>query len=407
MASRSPWKLVLAGVGGALLVGLIVAYQVVMRSFIHAYYANEYRPTPLAEAELGQPPPRARVNDVPWLSEAVGLCQSGSLRMLAAQHGRALPRPTIDFLMGFTWGATAIPRRTGFFPGQDPEVGFLRAAPFLGFERRYLTTDSADDFVRALKTFLSKGRAVRVALDRSILLDRRGASPHSVVLVGYDEAGFEYYEPTCDDAKRCEAGERAAGAPGLTMTTAQLLIAAESQALVFQYPWTYQLLVLEPGPTTPDLSPLLAVNGRALVGLKSQGPSTGSVAVSETARAITRHGAEVVTAELLNGVRVAAQVRRENAEALSSLFPSRPGLARAAEALDEAATRYAEALKALEAKQLEAGVAALEEASKLDAKAGAVMLEATEAVGVQAAPNAPALELDAGAAPVFPDAGAP
>lgn len=287
MTKRIPWRVVLLALGAALIVGLVVAYQLVMRSFIHAYYSSEYRPSPLTQAELGQPPPRARVTDVPWLSETVSLCQSGSLRMLAAQQGRVSTRPTLDFLMGATWGATAIPRRTGFFPGQDPEVGWLRAAPFLGLSRRYLTTDSADDFVRALKTFLAKGRAVRVALDRSILLERRGAAPHSVVLVGYDEAGFEYYEPTCDEAQRCEASERPPGAPGLTMTTAQLLIAVESQALVFQYPWTYQLLVLEPGPAAAsDAASLLAVNGRALVGLKSQGPSTGSVAVSETARAI-------------------------------------------------------------------------------------------------------------------------
>lgn len=402
MSSRFPWKPVLAGVGVALVVALVVAYQLAIRSFIHAYYENEYRPAALTEAELGQPPPRARVSDVPWLSEAVGLCQSGSLRMLAAQQGRLMPRATLDFFMGFTWGATAIPRRTGFFPGQDPEVGFLRAAPYLGLHRRYLTTDSADDYVRALKTFLSKGRAVRVALDRSILLDQRGASPHSVVLVGYDETGFEYYEPTCDDAKRCEAQERPPGAAGLTMTTAQLLIAVESQALVFQYPWTYQLLVLEPGPSATDVASLLAANGRALVGLKSQGPSTGSVAVAETARAIARHGADVVTPQLLNGVRVAAQVRRENAETLSTLFANRPGLATAAEALDAAAKQYAEALKALEEKQLEAGTAALEEAAKLDAKAGTVMLELPPERGPVEAPSA-------NKPPVTPepDAGAP
>ena len=384
MSSRAfPWKMVLVGGAVALLVAAIVGYQYVIRSFIQAYYLSEYRPEALTAAELGEPPSTHRLTDVPWLSETPALCQSISLRMLAAQQGRVESRPTIDFMMGFTWGATAIPRRTGFFPGQDPEVGFLRAAPYLGFTRRYLTTDSADDFVRALKTFLSKGRAVRVAVDRSLLLEARGVVPHSVVLIGYDAEGFEYYEPTCDDAKRCAAMERAPGQPGLKVTTAQLLLATESQALVFQYPWKYQLLVLEPSSApVPEVSTLLAVNGRALMGMKSAGPSTGSVAVTDTANAIERHGKDVVTPELLRGVSIAALVRRDDSIALSSLFAARSELAPAAEALDEAGKAYARAVTAFEANEPEQGAQALKEAAAFDLKAGEVMLRVGADAGV-------------------------
>ncbi|MDP3235617.1 MAG: hypothetical protein Q8N26_22725 [Myxococcales bacterium] len=378
MSSRAfPWKVVLVGGAVALLVAAIGGYQYVIRSFIQAYYTSEYRPEALTTAELAQPPASHRLTDVPWLSETSALGQSLSLRMLAAQQGRLESRQTIDFMMGFTWGATAIPRRTGFFPGQDPEVGFLRAAPFLGFTRRYVTTDSADDFVRALRTFVSKGRAVRVAVDRSLLLEARGVVPHSVVLIGYDAEGFEYYEPTCDEVKRCAAMERAPGEPGLKVTTAQLLLAAESQALVFQYPWKYQLLVLEPSSApVPELSTLLAVNGRALMGMKSAGPSTGSVAVTDTANAIERHGKDVVTPELLRGVKIAALVRRDDSIALSSLFAARPELAPAAEALDEAGKAYARAVTAFEANEPEQGAQALKEAAAFDLEAGKAMLRA-------------------------------
>jgi len=384
MPSRPfPWKVVVLGGAVALLVAAIVGYQVVIRSFIHAYYEAEYRPAGLTAADLGQPPASHRLGDVPWLSETPALCQSISLRMLAAQQGQLESRPTIDFLMGFTWGATAIPRRTGFFPGQDPEVGFLRAAPYLGFTRRYLTTDSADDFVRALKTLLSKGRAVRVAVDRSLLLlDDRGVVPHSLVLVGYDAEAFEYYEPTCDDPKRCAAMERVPGQPGLKVTTKTLLLAEESQALVFQYPWRYQLLVLEPSSApVPDVATLLEVNGRALVGRKNAGPSTGSVAVIDTANAIERHGKDVVTPELLRGLRIAALVRRDDSVALSSLFAGRSELAPAAEALDEAGKAYARAVIALEANEPEQGAQALKQAAVFDLKAGEAMVRFREDAG--------------------------
>ena len=310
MSQRAfPWKaIVIAGLTLAV-VGLIGGYLWVMRTMVQAYYLAEYAPQALAASDLGEPPASYRLTDVAWSSEQQPLAFSHALLMQVGQQGKQTQRSTIDFLGGFTWGATAIPRRTGFFPGQDAEIATHHAAQLLGFERRYLTTDSSDDFVRAVKTFLSKGRAVRVALDRALLLDQRGSVAHAIVLVGYDENSFEYYEPTCDDEKRCKAGTAAAGSPGLKVTNSQLLIAAESLSLVYQYPWKYQLVVLEPGPAVkPDLTALLTTNGRALVGQKTQGPSLGSVLVEDTAKAIQRHGDDVVTPELLRGVKVAAQV---------------------------------------------------------------------------------------------------
>jgi hypothetical protein len=259
------------------------------------------------------------------------------------------------------------------------KVATQRAAAWLGFTRRYLTTDSSDDFVRALKTFLSKGRAVRVAVDRSLLLEDRGVSAGALVLIGYDESGFEYYEPTCDTEKRCAPGEKPKGAPGLKVPTDQLLLAAESLALAYQYPWKYQLVVLEPAATpAKDLGEILFENGKALVGEKTQGPSLGSVLVGDTAKAVARHGADVVTPELLRGVSVAAQVRRENAEALAALFSGRPELAAISETLDEASKQYGVALKALEAKEFDDAVSALESAAKYELAAGTALTRAAD-----------------------------
>ncbi|MCU0698259.1 MAG: BtrH N-terminal domain-containing protein [Myxococcaceae bacterium] len=381
MATRAfPWKTVLIVSGLLLLAGLIGGYLVVMRGAVQAYYGAEYRAEPLPAAMLGTPPPTFRLTDVPWFSERLDHGASSSLRMLAAQQGRLVPRATIDFLTGITWGARPIPRRSGFLPGQDVEAGLLRAAPLLGFTRRFVTTDSADDFVRAVKTAIAGGRAVRLALDRAMLLEQRGLVPHSVVVVGYDEAHFEYYEPWCDDDARCTPAERPAGHPGLSVPTARLLLAVESLSLAMQYPWVYQFVVLEPaGAPAIDLSTLLAINGRGLIGQRTAGPSVGSVAVEDTAKALERHGNDVVTPELSGGVALAAAVRRDDAEALVTLFPARPELAKASEALDEAARQYAKAHQALQAKALEQATAALKEAAKADLTAGRVLLDAADA----------------------------
>lgn len=376
----SIWKLVLLGLAVIALVGAVVGYQVIIRSFIQQYYEASYQPAPLTEAELGSPPATLRLNTVPWFSESAFLCQSLSARMLAAQQGVEQPRTFVDFVMGFTWGASAVPRQTGFFPGQDPEVGFLRAAPFLGFERRYLVTDDRETFLRAVKTQLSKNRAVRVALDRSVLLEQRDVVPHSVVLVGYDESSVEYYDPTCENATRCAAGELPPGAPGLRVSTDRLLTAIESHALVFQYPWRYQLMVFEPrSGAKPNLDAVLVENARALIGRKTQGPSTGSVAVSDTAATLRRHGDSVLSPALLRGVKLAAQVRRENAETLLTLFSGRLELAKAAELLDGAGKHYGLAATALDGKQLEVAATELEEAAKSDHAAGMAIVTSADA----------------------------
>jgi hypothetical protein len=380
---RFPWSWVLS-LGALVLVGALVwMYLHAMHGLVQGYYLAEYRAAPLGEADLGQPPPAHRLGDVPWLSEQADLSPSVSLRMLAAQQGRAEPRSTLDFLLGSTWGASPIPGRTGFWPGQDAEVGFLRAAPALGFTRRYLTTDRSEDFLRALRTFLSRGRAVRVMLDRALLLDRSGLEPHSLVLVGYDAAGFEYYEPTCEDHTRCQAGEQVPGSTGLTVKTDRLLMAVESQSLALQYPWKYQLMVLEPaaaGSAGPTREALLVANARALLGLPiGQGPSLGAELVTDTAKALERHGDGVVSPELVAGVRLAAVARRDDAEALAELFPGRADLVAASERLDEASKAYGRAASALQAKQPEVTLAleALLAGANADRAAGEAMLRST------------------------------
>ena len=269
--------------------------------------------------------------------------------MLAAQQGRDESRQKIDFLMGTTWGATAIPRQIGFIPGQDPEVGFRHAASALGFVRHYLVTNDAERYVRELKAQLSNGRAVRVAVDLVKLEKRPLEEPtlHSIVLVGYDETSFEYYEPVCRPhaPAPCEPGTHAPGLKGLTVPTKQLLDAVDQMSLVFKYPWNYQLLVLEKGaPTSEGYSMALRRNGRALVGFKRDDFSSGAEAIDETAKDVSKAKREGFSKALERGVRLATLVRRDDARILSVLFPGDPRAEIAATHLEHAAEAYAKAV---------------------------------------------------------------
>jgi hypothetical protein len=369
-----PWKWIIP-VGG-LLIALVVGYLAAMRNMVQAYYRAEYQPSELLAAEVTDAPASFRLADVPWYTETVPLAASVSLRMLAAQQGRVEPRSTVDFWMGFTWGATPIPQRTGFYPGQDTEPGLRRGASALGFTSRYLTTSDRELFVRALKHFISKGRAVRVAVDRAMLLEKSGLVPHDLVFIGYEGTQLEYYDPWCAEATGCPPAE-GPGTAGRKITVDRLALACESLALSYQYPWKYQLTVIDPSSAPPpSLEQVLQANAHGLIGSSGgDGPATGAALVQSVAKAIDMHGDGVVTPELLRGLKTAAVVRRDDAEALVHLFPGRTELAKAAEALDLAATRYGEAATALDGKQYDVGMVALRAAAEADARAGEALLK--------------------------------
>jgi hypothetical protein len=298
--------------------------------------------------------------------------------MLAAQFGKDEPRQKIDFLMGTTWGATPIPRQIGFVPGQDPELGFRSAAAALGLRRRYFVTDDAERYIRELKAQLSGGRAVRVAVNLVALEKRKQEEPiaHSIVLVGYDEASFEYYEPLCRHPSPCEPGTRPPGLAGQRVPTAQLLDAVDQQSIVYKYPWRYQLLVLEKaGEPVVNLEEVLLRNARALVGFKLDDFAAGADEVEDTSKAVSRAGREGFTKPLERAVRLAMLARRDDARMLAVLFPGDPRAEIAATHLERSAEAFAKALSMFEQKSNVLGLTdALTAASNADRAAGQALL---------------------------------
>lgn len=389
---RPSWTVILLVVGAALLAALIAAYLHAVRLQVHAYYEAELAPQRLGAPAGATPPPAARVTDVPWISSDVELSHSLSLQMLAAQQGVSEPRQKIDFLMGTTWGASELPRTLGFLPGQDPEVGFKNAAAALGFERHYLVTDEPAIYLRELKAQLASGHAVRAAVDLITLeggpdaLSRDAAAAHSIVLVGYDEAGFEYYEPVCRESRPCTPGTLPPGAKGLTIASKQLLDAVDRQAVAFKYPWAYQLLVLKKGepPRAEELERALRRNALALVGLKRSELTTGAETIDGMAKAVSRTGREsFFTRRLERDLKLAAMVRRDDARVLPLLFPGDPRAALAATHLEASADAFGRAAATFEDKKnIFALNDALMVAAAADRRAGDALLASAPDAGM-------------------------
>lgn len=316
-----------------------------MRYMVRWYYRTAYRPTPLDETLFSTDyPPEHLIDTVPWISVREALCQSTALQMIAAHYGIEQPRRHFDFLMGFTYGAS-YRRDFGFITvGTDPETGLIMAAPYLGLERRYLFTDDASLYLRALRSYLAQGYPIRVPLDMGALYGQTEALPHNEVLVGYDEGGFTYYEPVSRPPAPSQPGCLPAGAPGLYVTDARLLQAVAKESGLFLYPWRYPLVILAPGPMHSDLTPVWEQNGQALVGGNRWGQVWGATAIERQADEIERLGERFDPAQIELGLEIGAATRPDNATYLREKFGDQPDLPTAADHFDSAANQYQEAL---------------------------------------------------------------
>lgn len=323
-----------------LIVLVIAGWPVLLRRFVKQYYVEKYAPETLQNERLEGYPAEIHLTDVPWITCELQTCQSTSLQMIAAHFGVDYPRPYHDFLMGFTYGASRMPG-VGFSPfGSDPEVGIEVAAPYLGLARRYFISSEPSEYTAALRTFLSLGHPLRIALDMGTLYDHPKFIAHSVVLVGYDSNGFYYYETVARPPSQTEAGTRQPGERGIFVPDAVLLNAVERLSVELKHPWRYAVSVFEQSQTEEDLRPVWTRNGNALVEDNKYGPKMGARVIEELADEIVREGPKFNLDIIRDGMALAAEVRQDNADFLRNVFPYDADVQDAAEQLEIAAKDY-------------------------------------------------------------------
>jgi hypothetical protein len=347
--------------------------------FQRSYYRESYAPLELAAGDIGDYPPQVHLDDVPWIATQESYCQANSLAMVAAQRGIDVSTDHCSFLMGFTYGAVEVPGSVGINPFTDPEHGFAVAAPYLGLARRYYVTDDEMLYLDALRYFLSRGHAVRVALDVAVLYDLERQLPHSDLLVGYDETGFYYYETVCLAEFPCTPRHLPPGEQGLWVSDQALLDAVLAQAKAFSYPWKYSLTLFEQGPIEGNQGPIWARNGDLLIGGAQYGPRQGADAMDKLADVMEKRGVRVDTSEVRWGLEAAVFSRRDNAAYLRTAFADRADVGHAAGLFDRAAGAYEQTLVALEdgiTDQKEANriAAWLRDAARAEREAGKVFL---------------------------------
>ncbi len=317
-----------------------IANRAIGERLVARYYHGAYHPSEIKPDDPGAYPPRNHVRNVPWLSTREPFCQATSLRMLAAQRGSVPALDEVSFLMGFTYGAARQTDGEGFLPFGDPEPGFAAAAPYLGLTSRYFVTSDQELFLRSLRFWLSRGRAIRLPLDAAVLYKRPGSLPHCEVLVGYDEKGFYFYEPVSGVGGPAEPGELPPGEDGLFVKEELLMQAVARLSRVFRYPWQYACTVCEDGPRAEEMGPIWQRNGGLLVGGARFGPPQGADAIQAAAAQVSDRGDHVRVLPLRQGLKLATATRRANAAYLRARFPGDETLGEAAAAFDRAAELY-------------------------------------------------------------------
>lgn len=348
------------------------------RYFQQKYFRDEYKPQELEVQVIGSFPSECHLEAIPWISYEKGYCQTAALQMIAYKHGLKPSLGYLNFLMGFTYGAVHFGNLNSFMAYTDPEPGSRVAAPYLGLERRYIVTNDPDAFLKALRFYLSKGYPVRIALNSFRLRGKEGFSPHSELLVGYDESGFYYFETGGED-RFVERAE------GLKLTDQTLIEAVGDLCEKFNLPWEFALTIFEKREKEEDLSEIWGRNGELLVGSKWGPIAQGSVAIKEFASNIEKVGLEIKDWRLtICKLKAASYTRLDNAKFLKGYFAGDEQVEKAAELLKEAGGYYKEALKVVgegvESKaNVEKVVALLRKAASEEEEAGKIFINKGEA----------------------------
>jgi hypothetical protein len=328
------------------------------------YFEEVYEPTQLTQSLAEPIPADFNLKDVPWYCYENNNCQAVSLQMIAEKYGISKPVDFFSFLVGNTYGAMYTKGAGTFFPGSDPEPGYIVASRHLGLSRKYLYSDDSGLFLQSLRYYLSQGLPVRIAWNSMPAVkyaiesgyftrppdwkepSKNAFSPHSVVFVGYDSASFYYYE-TIANKEFVMHGEK-----GIRIPEQTVLEAVSSLSSRYKLPWKYMFTVLVKETLSTSLKVIWERNGTEMIGNQYGPTCTGSLALEAFAGGIKREGLKmndpVKKSALQRIAGTLAEERFTNATYLKQTFGSMIEIQNAARLLVDSYNNYEEITKLLE-----------------------------------------------------------
>lgn len=345
--------------------------------FKNKYFNDKYKPLKrtLTQKKL---PEKYTIKNFRHISYKNAYCNSASLEMYyesKTNDNKAIEY--YNFLTGFSYGVYYAGSVYSFIPYTDPEIGLDFASPYLGLKKNYYTTNDSIEFLQNLKELISADMPVRVAVNSAILRLKNSKQfwPHSIILIGYDDAGFSFYE-TGGEAKDTIS------TVGEVVGQAKLIKAVSDMGRRFGYPWKYNFTTFTDAKIIESKQEIWRRNGESLIGRKiPMAPLwEGSSAIVAIAKKIMKDGLDKKEQKsLLIWIKTAEYMRKDNARFLRKTYDYKQ-INQCANELEQAGKKYGEVVTILSLAKLSNDDfnkigELLMSSSNLEKKAGELMLE--------------------------------
>jgi len=349
------------------------------RADISSSYRLTYMLSAYGIEELGQvpnePPPSSVIDGVPAISRDKQYCATTCLQMITRYYGMNYSIDYLNFITGFTYGATfySYGGNVFFLPYSDPFAGLRNASDYLGLRYRFLVTDDGEEFIKAVKLFIASGTPVIIPVNTARLYSLGGFTPHFELVVGYEGDELIIHEPV----------KPYPGAPSVVRFKAGLVSKANEDLMrAFGLMWAHGFGVYElGGEKVKDFSDALRNVGALEKGFLFEGVNvtiaTGSYAIEELADAVEKGLVDPEYLKLL--MRMAQETREDDARFIGGI-PCCVQAAKAAELLYNASRIYGEVLRIVSERSegwSEEAASLLKSAAQAERLVGVLLIDAS------------------------------
>lgn len=311
---------------------IIFLYFLMFNFYQKKYYDQAYRPRSIKFGKILRYPEKVIIEGIKNISSKKQYQEASALKMI---NDKVHPKDNIsidhiNFLMGYTYGASFNSIKKNFIPFREPIEGVRICAPFIGLHMEYRTTYSPNSFISTIKECIAQGYPVMVQLDMATLLGTSGFYSNSELLVGYDRLGFYYYETMGENNQEKK------------YATKQKLIAATNKLNAkFRKPWRYGFCIFTTRDKNTNINKILNRNSDSLIGENNKSIFSGARAIEEFAKGIIEKN-DVNIQWILETL---AYTREDNAKFLQNKFKDNKEIIEAANLFSTASENYKKALE--------------------------------------------------------------
>lgn len=311
---------------------VIFLYLLIINFYQKKYYDQAYRPSNIKLGRIPRYSEKCIIEGIEGISIEKQYQEAAALKMIndSIYPKEKISIDNINFLMGYTYGTSFNSIKKNFIPFREPIEGLRISAPFMGLHMDYRTTYSKNAFIDTVKEYISQGYPVLVQLDMATLLGTKGFYPNSELLVGYDKAGFYYYETLGKDNKEKKY-----------VSKQKLIDATNKLNAKFRKPWRYGFCIFTIREKNENINKILKRNGNSLIGEKNKSIFSGAQAIAEFVKAIGE--ARDTNNEWI--LQTLAYTRADNAKFLEDLFKGNDEIIQASKLFKTASENYEKALK--------------------------------------------------------------